>query len=254
LFAVLAAPRLWAQGPPYQTDDPVPVPTGHYEFYIFGGADSTPVAISTTGPALEFNWGAVPRIQLHAILPLGAVFPSNDRVVPASMGTNAFGPIDAETGIKWAWIKETKYFPQIGTFTMFELPLGSSSKGLGVGTTWYRVPLWAQKNIGPWTFDGGAGETVVPQTTYRNFPYGGFLVKREIVHNRLDLGAEVFSHAAVGYGTGQNRGSTMIDIGGYYHFKNPDHQFLFAYGHSVAGLSETYAYIGLYWTWGNDRH
>jgi hypothetical protein len=53
----------------------------------------------------------------------------------------------------------------------------------------------------------------------------------------------------------------MIDVGGYYHFKNPDHQFLFAYGHSVAGLPENYAYIGIYWTWGgkdkdgdNDSH
>lgn len=253
LFALLAAPRLWAQGPPYQTDDPVPVDYGHYEFYIFGGADATPVATSTTGPAVEFNWGAVPRIQVHAILPLGAAFPSNNPSIPSSMGPNAFGPVDAETGIKWAWIKESKYVPQIGTFTMFELPLGNSSKGLGVGTTWYRVPLWAQKNIGPWTLDGGAGETVVPQAQFRNYPYGGFLVKRDIIHNRLELGTEVFSHGAVGYGPGQDRGSTMIDIGGYYHFKNPDHQFLFAYGHSVAGLSETYAYIGLYWTWGHDK-
>ena len=42
----------------------------------------------------------------------------------------------------------------------------------------------------------------------------------------------------------------MIDVGGYYHFKNPDHQFLFCYGHSVSGLTENYAYVGIYWTWG----
>ena len=45
----------------------------------------------------------------------------------------------------------------------------------------------------------------------------------------------------------------MIDIGGYYHFKhNPNQQFLFCYGHSVAGQSENYAYAGMYWTWGKD--
>ncbi|HTU32685.1 MAG TPA: hypothetical protein VMF66_02660, partial [Candidatus Acidoferrum sp.] len=63
-FLAFGAPAFWAQGPPYQTDDPVPVDFGHYEFYIFGTADGTPVEMDTTGPAVEFNWGALPRIQL----------------------------------------------------------------------------------------------------------------------------------------------------------------------------------------------
>ncbi len=47
----------------------------------------------------------------------------------------------------------------------------------------------------------------------------------------------------------------MIDVGGYYHFKhNTNEQFLFCYGHSVAGQTENYAYLGMYWTWGkNDK-
>ena len=41
--------------------------------------------------------------------------------------------------------------------------------------------------------------------------------------------------------------------GGYYHFKyHPGQQFLFCYGHSVAGQTENYAYVGMYWTWGKD--
>jgi hypothetical protein len=28
---------------------------------------------------------------------------------------------------------------------------------------------------------------------------------------------------------------------------------LFAYGHSVAGQTENYAYLGMYWTWGKDE-
>jgi len=253
LFLVAPLPAL-AQGPPYQTDDPVPVDYGHFEAYIFGGADGTPVEMDSTGPAFEFNWGAIPTIQLHVIVPLGAIVPSNNPAyLPGGQGPSAFGVTDIETGVKWAWLKETKHRPQIGTFTMFELPSGSYSKGLGVGKVWYKVPVWLQKNIGPWTLDGGAGETVVPQTQYKNFTYGSFLVKRDIIHNKLELGVEVFSHGAEGYATPQIRGSTMIDVGGYYHFKNPDHQFLFAYGHSVAGLPENYAYIGLYWTWGKDH-
>jgi hypothetical protein len=45
----------------------------------------------------------------------------------------------------------------------------------------------------------------------------------------------------------------MLDAGGYWHLKGEDTmQFLFAYGHSIAGQTENYAYLGLYWTWGKD--
>ena len=87
LLVVLSGSRLWAQGPPYQTDDPVPVDLHHYEFYIFGGVDGTTAEIDSTGPAFEFNWGAIPRVQLHAILPWGGIFPSNNPVyLPGGTG------------------------------------------------------------------------------------------------------------------------------------------------------------------------
>jgi len=252
LLLMCAAPKVWAQGPPYQTDDPVPVDYGHYEAYIFGSAGGTPVEMDTLGPAFEFNWGALPRVQLHAILPLGAVFPSNNpNYAPSGQGPSAFGLTDMELGVKLAIIKQTKYCPQIGTFTMFEIPTGSYAKGLGIGKVWYKLPLWAQKELGPWTLDGGAGYAIVHQLQYRDYPYGGFLVKREI-NKRLELGVETFSHGAEGLAAPQTKSSTLIDGGGYYHFKNPNFQFLFAYGHSVAGQSENYAYLGLYWTWGKD--
>ncbi len=250
-FAFLATRLLWAQGPPYQTDDPVPVDLHHYEFYVFGGLDGTPVEIDSTGPALEFNWGALPRVQIHAVLPFGGVFPSNNPIyLPAGTGARAFGLTDMELGAKIAYFKETKYLPQFGTFTMFEIPTGSSDKGLGVGKVWYKLPVWFQKNIGHWLLDGGAGYQIVPQEGYRNFPYGGFLLKYSF-GKRLELGGEVFSHAREGFAAAQIQASTMIDVGGYYHFKrHPGQQFLFCYGHSVAGQTENYAYVGLYWTWG----
>jgi hypothetical protein len=253
IFLLLPMPRTWAQGPPFQVDDPVPVDFRHYEFYIFGAADGTPVAMASTGPALEFNWGAVPRVQLHAILPWGGYFPSNKAIYdPAGTGPSAFGLTDMELGVKLAIVKETKVMPQIGTFTMFEMPTGNADKGLGVGKVWYKLPLWLQKNEGKWLFDGGAGEFVVPQEGLHDFPYGGFLVKRE-VNERLELAAEVFAHGGEGIAAPQTQASTMIDAGGYWHLKKePDTEFLFAYGHSVAGQTENYAYAGIYWTWGKD--
>ncbi|MDE3202566.1 MAG: hypothetical protein KGN79_16770 [Acidobacteriota bacterium] len=254
LIALGATCAAHAQGPPFQTDDPVPVDYGHYEFYIFGAMDGTPVEVDSAGPAFEANWGAIPRVQLHAVLPWGTVNPLNHPVyAPSGQGPSAFGLTDMELGAKVAWIKESKHFPQIGSFTMFEMPTGNYDKGLGVGKVWYKLPVWAQKNIGHWTLDGGAGYQVVPQKDFHNFPYGGFLLKYGF-GERLELGGEIFAHGAEGPAPAQIEKSTMVDIGGYYHFKShPGMQYLFAYGHSVAGQTENYAYTGLYWTWGKDK-
>jgi hypothetical protein len=254
LLFVVAPYALWSQGPPFQTDDPVPVDFQHYEFYIFGSMDGTRAEIDSTGPAFEFNWGALPRVQLHVIAPWGSIHPSNNPIyAPGGIGPSAFGYTDMELGVKIAFIKESKYIPQIGAFPMFEVPAGNYQKGLGVGKVWYKVPLWLQKNLGHWLLDGGGGETIVPQTQYRNFPYAAFLLKYAF-GDRLELGGEVFSHGREGYATAQTQSSTMIDVGGYYHFKHhPGEQFLFCYGHSVAGQTEQFAYVGMYWTWGKDK-
>jgi hypothetical protein len=253
-LVILTGSKLWAQGPPYQTDDPVPVDLHHYEFYIFGSADGTPVEMDSSGPAFEFNWGALPRVQVHAILPWGVAAPLNNPVyLPSGSGPTEFGLTDMELGVKIAFIKEGKHVPQIGSFTMFEMPTGNADKGLGVGKVWYKLPIWLQKNVGKWTFDGGAGYEVVPQTGYRNFFYTGWLVKKKL-NDRLELGAEVFAHGREGIAAPQTEASTLVDVGGYYHFKqHPGQQFLFCYGHSVAGQTENYAYVGMYWTWGKDK-
>lgn len=249
ILAPMARPAL--AGPPFQTDDPEPVDFRHYEFYIFGGSDGTPVETDPIGPAAEFNWGAVPNLQIHVILPFGAILPSNNPVyTPAGFGPSAFGLTDVEIGVKYRWVQESKWRPMIGTFTMIEAPTGSYSKGLGVGATWYKLPVWMQKDWGHWTTYGGGGFTVVNQDHYKTFPYGGWLIQRDI-GKKWTLGGEVYSHGAEGLATPQTKAATMADFGGYYYFRNPGFQLLFAYGHTIAGQLENYAYLGLYWTWGS---
>ncbi|HVC90976.1 MAG TPA: hypothetical protein VND66_10185 [Acidobacteriaceae bacterium] len=247
---LLATAKLWA-GPPFQTDDPEPVEFRHYEFYQFGMMSSTPVETDPTGPAFEFNWGAVPNVQLHVILPWGAILPSNNPIyLPGGFGPSAYGLTDMETGIKYRFVKETKRRPEVGSFTMLELPTGSYSQGLGVGRVWYKLPIWVQKSWGHWSTYGGAGYQIVHQTQYRNFPFAGWLLQRDI-GKRWTLGGEIFSHAKEGFATPQTQSATMIDLGGFYYFKNPGLQLLFCYGHSVVGQTENYAYLGLYQTWGS---
>ena len=147
----LAAQGAWAQaGPPFQTDDPTPVDYGHYEFYIFGMVDGTPAELDPTGPAFEFNWGAVPDVQLHAILPFGGIMPSNNPIyAPGGTGPSTFGLTDTELGLKWGFIHQTRLRPQMGTFTMLELPTGNSNKGLGVGRVWYKLRSGSKRSSAP---------------------------------------------------------------------------------------------------------
>jgi hypothetical protein len=253
LATILCAAVAWA-GPPFQTDDPEPIDYKNYEFYTFAAADGTPVEMDTVGPAAEFNWGALPNVHLHIIVPLAEIFPSNNpRFAPEGAGPSLAGLGDIETGIKFRFIQETKHRPQVGTFTMFELPTGSAARGLGVGSVWYKLPLWVQKSFGPWTTYGGGGATLFNKTPgYRNFGYAGGLLQRDI-GKKLTLGGEFFYHGAEGDATPQTRWATLIDFGGYYKFRDPGFQLLFCYGHSVAGQSENYAYLGLYWTWGRKE-
>jgi len=106
----------------------------------------------------------------------------------------------------------------VGTFTMFEIPAGSAKRGLGVGKTWYKAPLWAQKSFGPWTTYGGGGVTLVNAPGYRNFPFAGWLVQRDF-GKKVTLGTEVFYHGPEGLAAPQTRPATLVDVGGYYKFR-----------------------------------
>lgn len=46
--------------------------------------------------------------------------------------------------MKYRFIPQSYMVPEVGVFPMIELPTGSYSRGLGVGKTWYKLPLWIQ--------------------------------------------------------------------------------------------------------------
>lgn len=249
----IAFPRTGVAGPPFQTDDPEPVDLHHYEFYVFSAVDATPLETDPVGPAFEFNWGVLPNTQFHAVLSFGAIVPSNNPAyAPLGQGPSAYGLLDTEIGVKYRFISQTKDRPEVGTFPMVEVPTGSYSRGLGTGKASYKLPIWVQKDFGPWTTYGGGGYQVVPQDGFKNFPYAGWLLQRD-VGEKWTLGGELWYHGPEGIATPHIHSSTMFDFGGYYYFRKPAFQLLFALGHSIAGQPETYAYLGLYWTWGGKE-
>ena len=243
-FAAFAAFTMWRTahaGPPFLTDYPEPVPYHHSEFYVFATDDQTANGKSVALPAIEYNYGIWPQMQLHLVVPYAESIPRG--------GASTAGIGDVEAGVKVRLLDETADRPQVGIFPMAELPTGNARAGLGNGQTWWRLPIWAQKTIGPWTTYGGGGYVVNHAPGQRSYAFAGWLVQRE-VGPRWTLGAELFDQGADVVG---GRGRTILNVGGYYDF-TPTFNLLFSGGRSVAGAMHTVAYLGLYWTWGGERH
>ncbi len=233
----LALARPASAGPPFLTDDPEPVDYRHWEAYLFSTYDRSSETIATQGPALEFNLGAAPNLQLHLVVPWAWNQPFGGRT------QSGWG--DVELGFKYRFLQETEHGPQIGIFPMVELPAGNAAKGLGNGRAWFRIPLWIQKSWGPWTTYGGGGWTINRAPGQRSHTFAGWLLQRDL-GTTLTLGGEVFTQGA---GTEGGRSSTIADLGGSLNF-TPGFSLLFSAGHTVRGERHTVAYLGLYWTWG----
>jgi hypothetical protein len=223
-------------GPPFQTDDPEPVPYRHYEFYSFSTMDRAGDGTTAQIPAVEFNVGAAPNLQLHIIGPLALSVPRN--------GPSAYGPGDIELGAKYRFVDEKGIRPEVGTFPMLEIPSGNDRRGLGNGRLWARLPLWLQKSSGPWTTYGGAGYEINRAPGMQDSVFAGWLVQRDF-GRKWTLGGEFYAQTAQSSG---GSGNGFLDAGGYYYFTR-NFQLLFMIGHTISGPNHLVGYWGLYWTW-----
>ena len=179
LSAFLPSVRAWA-GPPFLTDDPEPVALGHWEFYAASQWSVARHAADGTLPHFEVNYGALPGLQLHAIVPAGLAVRSGE---PAQYGLG-----DIELGAKFRFIDETERRPQVGTFPLVLLPTGSEARGLGAGRTQVFLPIWVQKSFGPWTTYGGGG---VRLASGERDGVAGWLLQRQLA-KAVILGTEAF--------------------------------------------------------------
>ena len=233
MMTLLAGPYANA-GPPFQTDDPEPVSFRHYEAYLFGTFDHAGGFTSSQVPAIEFNWGAAPNLQVHLIVP-GAYLSPN----------GAYGIGDAELGVKYRFIQEGARHPEVGVFPLVEMPTGNDRLGLGNGQLWARLPLWIQKSYGPWTTYGGAGYQINHAPGMKASVFAGWLLQRQIT-KRWTLGGEAYHQGPQTVG---GRQSTFADAGGYYNLRQ-NLSLLFMMGHTASGERHTVGYLGLYYTWG----
>ena len=224
-------------GPPFRTDDPIPVPYLHGELYLFSTGVFDGDGASGIGPAVEFNYGVFPNMQFHIVAPLAFSSPKHE---PAYAG---YG--DTEVGVKYRFVKQTNILPDIATFPLIEIPTGNASKNLGNGKAQIYIPIWLQKDIGKWTIYGGGGYWINPGPGNKNWNFSGILIQYNFT-DAFFLGAELFHQTPSSiYSTGY---SGLHFGGGIPVVKN--YQILFSadLGNGITSYKHFSYYLGLYHT------
>jgi hypothetical protein len=221
-------------GPPFDTDDPETVRYKHWEYYISSINTHQFGVWSGTSPHLEFNYGLVPDVQLHLLLPV------NYNYAP---GRGAhFGYGDTEAGIKYRFIQETDNSPQIGVFPIIEIPTIRNNE-FSNGKAKIYLPVWAQKSWNKLTTYGGVGYWINPGKDNKNWIFTGWEIQYDI-SQALTLGGEVYFHSA---DTKNSKSGTAFNLGGSV---NPNDKFhiIFSFGHNLTSDRLFSSYLGLLWT------
>jgi hypothetical protein len=70
LLVLSLSARVCVAGPPFLTDDPVPVERGHWEINNYSTATFARGAVVGVFPGVDANYGAAENLQLHLLVPL----------------------------------------------------------------------------------------------------------------------------------------------------------------------------------------
>lgn len=190
-------------GPPFLTDDPVPVDRHHTEVNLaFQGTRADAGAAGTL--SADVNYGCAQEMQCHVAVPV-ALASSPGAGWQAGVG-------DIELGVKYRLFNRKQDGVMAAIYPTAFLPTGDASRGLGNGRAQVLLPLWVQKSAGPWTWDAGASYLVNRAAGARSSWYLGVLAQRSF-GERLALGAELFHRTPVAQDapptSGFNLGATI---------------------------------------------
>jgi hypothetical protein len=210
--AALAAPA-WA-GPPYVTDDPQPTERGHWEIYNF--VTGTHLEGDTSGEAgLDFNYGGAEDLQLTLVIP--AAYDRSEGETHVGMGV-----VEAAAKLKIVHQDKDSWRPDVAVFPRLFLPTAPARFASRHANL--LLPVWAEKDFGPWAVFGGGGFQLNPGSGNRDFWTGGIAVTRQ-VSARLNLGAEITHRTR---DASEGRDFTGANLGVIY--KLTDHWSLLASG------------------------
>jgi hypothetical protein len=221
-------------GPPFNTDDPEPVGFRHWEYYLSAINTYEAGVWSGTSPHVETNYGLVPNVQIHLLLPMNYAYSSKEG--------STFGYADTELGAKFRFVSETDSRPQIGTFPIIEVPTMKNSE-FSSGRTKIFIPVWLQKSWNKVTTYGGTGYWFNPGDDNKNWIFAGWEIQYDF-SDAVTLGGELFYNSA---SLVNGRSMSAFNLGGSV---NPSEKFhiIFSLGHSITGESTFNSYFGLLWT------
>jgi hypothetical protein len=181
LAAVLFPGAAAVAGPPYETDDPEPTETGHWEIYAFTGFEGRGGYFDGSA-GLDLNYGPVKDVQLTATLPLDY---SHQRGSGWQSGTG-----DIEVGVKYRFIDLPSQGFSMAIFPRVFLPTSKASNRTRV-----LLPVWAQKDVGKTSIFGGGGYDLNPGPGNRDFWLAGAAVTHA-VSDTVTLGGEATHQSA----------------------------------------------------------
>jgi hypothetical protein len=202
----LAAPCAARAGPPFLTDDPEPTETGHWEIYAPALDASGKGADYDGALGAELNYGAAPNLQVTVGLPIA--YAHDDGGLHVSMG-------DLEVSAKYRFFHDEAAGVSIAFFPGVTLP--TAGGGLGAGRVTALLPVWAQKDAGPWSIFGGGGYALNPGPGNRDYWTGGIAVARTIAERHL-VGVEIDRQGA---DTVDGRASTSLGVGAIVQLEPP---------------------------------
>ncbi len=227
-------------GVPYVTDDPGMLDFQHWEVDVASVPGHNAGGWSGTLPQVELDYGVLPNLNLHIIMPTAFSAPSH--------GIFRMGYGDTELGIKYRLIGDSDRFPDVAFFPLFEVPTGDFNRGLGTGHFSAYLPLWMQKTMGKWTVFGGGGYWFNPGVGNQNWGFTGGALQYQVAKS-LAIGTEIFHETAQ---TKDGESDTVINPGLIWDLSERSHILLSA-GHTIQGHSRFLAYAGVQFTFGPEK-
>jgi hypothetical protein len=198
-------------GPPYVTDDPQPTEQGRWEIYHFANGVHTDG--DTSGEAgIDINYGGARDLQLTAVIPLG--YDASDH------GATGMGVV--ELAAKYKLLHQDGSGIDLAVFPRVFLPAPEAR--FGPRHVNLLLPVWMEKDFGPWAVFGGGGYTLNPGAGQRDFWTSGLTVTRQL-SQKLQLGAEVYHQTRE---ADDARDFTGMNLGMIYHMT--EHWSLLASG------------------------
>ncbi len=223
-------------GPPFQTDDPEPTDFGKLELNLYSDATRADHSTAGTVIGIEANYGALPNLQISLALPLDSQPTDGDEA--------SFGFGTAAVGVKYRFIEEDEggWRPQVAFYPSVELPLHASKDT----PTREFLPLWAEKNLGPWTVFGGGGYWNNPGAENQNYWFFGSGVTRSLTP-WMSVGVELFHQTPDTVG---GEGATGTNVGVIFNLSN-QLSIMASFGGGIENAATTnqYSYFtALRWT------